>query len=595
MNQSLQALSFLENFPLVEAFVGTWLNLEQSSCIYLPSMMKTWLQELKANHGTTLSKHAPAERKRNLCESIWENTQTPIPVDDNITVSEWSTRVTGSGLRWEVLGLIAVTFGMSVLSPNASYPSLVDNGIKQDEMVANIMTISESCLSLCRASNAVGDLFAWLLYEHARLVRCAGSERSFTAYSAIGEASSAVLAMGLHQGPGLRAPFFILELRKRLLVSIYAMEVSTATFLGRPTRLSAAYCNLEPPLTLTDEELMLRGPELDALLCRLDQQPSQLDARSDKITWLRAWVILGPRREEILDLALGRYTQEDLIRRAEMIEEKIQNEQALLPSLVRNRTIDEPDNTKLSPLAAIWRVIIRADAHTNDLLLQRLLIRKATTTPEKLIRAAQAILSDVQHVTRRYLTPFTHEADFVWLLLLYGLRSAAILAVELLKQEEGYYSFMNSTQPLLPRSRTIQDLAVFASTLISVNEENPAYNACEQGHRAITRMLDKILAPKELGTDTNHRQQRLPITPDEREFGSTQTQVTTNDQQNGRPCPVTTAAEIPSGSISGPDTSITNMDFLIGAHEPFCLQLDESLEDWLDYVNQGNLMSGVMS
>lgn len=66
------------------------------------------------------------------------------------------------------------------------------------------------------------------------------------------------------------------------------------------------------------------------------------------------------------------------------------------------------------------------------------------------------------------------------------------MAIELLKQE---MLPQYPERPLLPRSQTIQDLAIFASRLGSLQPTDGCYSVCEQGKRVITKILDRILSP----------------------------------------------------------------------------------------------------
>jgi len=73
----------------------------------------------------------------------------------------------------------------------------------------------------------------------------------------------------------------------------------------------------------------------------------------------------------------------------------------------------------------------------------------------------------------------------------HGLPTGGVLAIELLKQEQS----RQYTPDLLPRSETIQDLSVFISALASVGPGEGNYSICNQGRRALKRVLDQILSP----------------------------------------------------------------------------------------------------
>lgn len=74
---------------------------------------------------------------------------------------------------------------------------------------------------------------------------------------------------------------------------------------------------------------------------------------------------------------------------------------------------------------------------------------------------------------------------------MHGLPAAGVLAVEMLKQEQQ----RQYTPDILPRSETIQDLSVFISALAAVASGEGNFFICDQGRRALSRVLDQILAP----------------------------------------------------------------------------------------------------
>jgi len=77
----------------------------------------------------------------------------------------------------------------------------------------------------------------------------------------------------------------------------------------------------------------------------------------------------------------------------------------------------------------------------------------------------------------------------------HGLVAAGVLAIELLKQESTRPYIPPQSDALLPRSETIQDLSVFVSALASVGPGESNYAVCNQGCRALRKVLDQILSP----------------------------------------------------------------------------------------------------
>lgn len=123
-------------------------------------------------------------------------------------------------------------------------------------------------------------------------------------------------------------------MRKKIFTSAYGRDKVVATFLGRPPRLSHRYCKMEYPLDLSDEELVLEGPELDAVLSRLDANGWNTDGRFNRTTWMRVWFQHCAIRENILEIALGS-GDEDISLKAEQIRLKLQNLHDSYPDFAR--------------------------------------------------------------------------------------------------------------------------------------------------------------------------------------------------------------------------------------------------------------------
>lgn len=202
------------------------------------------------------------------------------------------------------------------------------------------------------------------------------------------------------------------------------------------------------------------------------------------------------RREDIVDLALGQYTREEILERARVIEEKTERHFASLPAFLQKYYSDPVEfivGSQIKPLVALQLGAMRSSSRSNELLLQRVLIRKTGASSERLTRVARAVFHDVLQVTQRHDLASQFQASYNAYLSGHGLRSAAIVAIELLKQD---MLPQYPERPTLPRSQTIQELAVFAARLATVDPSDGCYNLCEQGNRVISKILDRILSPQ---------------------------------------------------------------------------------------------------
>lgn len=197
----------------------------------------------------------------------------------------------------------------------------------------------------------------------------------------------------------------------------------------------------------------------------------------------------------MLDLALGTYSRDEIITRAKIIQEKTERHVASLPIWLQ-RLYTEPllftERKTLKPLEIVRIGCLRTGTQAIEILLQRVLIRKTGASSERLILAARKVFCDVLQVTSRHEFATLYQASYTSYLYGHGLRSAAIIAVELLKQE---MLPVYPADPLLPRSQTIQDLSVFAARLAAVDPSDVSSNLCEQGNRVISKILDRILSP----------------------------------------------------------------------------------------------------
>ena len=113
-----------------------------------------------------------------------------------------------------------------------------------------------------------------------------------------------IYAMGLHRGAS-QGPFAKSQLERRAYHRAFAFDKQVATSKGRPPLLSRRWDQCPLPLDLSDEELMLEGPDLEAALNSLTSSGWSKDTRYLAVSHLRALAIMSSFREEILELSFG--------------------------------------------------------------------------------------------------------------------------------------------------------------------------------------------------------------------------------------------------------------------------------------------------
>ncbi|KAE9982494.1 hypothetical protein BLS_005924 [Venturia inaequalis] len=493
IERGVQVLSFLKQRHMINRFIARWYELsEGAGVIIIETIMKNWSLGLWLRWGDVLAEQDPAKLRR-LSGLLFRNTQTPLQYDGTISPKNWTSLGTGQNIRWEVIGCIAAMVGLCMRTLDPSDILFKEYKVNRTKISLHMMDVADECVAFCRECETLDDMFLWLLMEKYPLTSTIKGQGSYIAYHHSGEMNNAIIAKGLHAN--IQAddctPFFLSELRKRTFIQAYGSECSIASFLGRPTRLSYRYCNISLPLDLDDDQVVMEGAQLQEALASLDSNGWNKKNRVLRTTWMRCWLGFAPRREDIIDLALGNYTAEEVLRRAAEIQEKAEAQWTALPIHLQ-RTRYECSMKGGSAVDCLHRNVIRQGTLANELLLQRVLRRKASVPPDTLIATAREIFKDIMSITARHDMARDFQLDMTYLLAAHGLRSAAIIAVELLKQEQ---QVPYPQHPRLPRSETIQDLSVFAARLGAIDRGDGTWGLCEQARKVITRILDKILAP----------------------------------------------------------------------------------------------------
>lgn len=568
--QGCKVLSFLKDKPSILRLVSRWYEIcEDEGCICIEPIMKEWLWGLGVNHGDILRDQNP-EKMRRLVDLLWRNTQTSIIFNEKTTATQWARLGTGPNIRWEVIGLIAAIVGQCASTPEPSDRFSKKHNLAHPSFPRQMSEISEACLSFTRECEVLGDMYIWLLVENYSLTSMIKGESSHTTYTQSSEIIATAVAMGLHQGveAGDRLPFFLAEMRKRLFSQTYSAEIGIATFLGRPPRISYRYCNLQPPLDLSVAQVILEENELAVALAGLDENGFNTAGKIQRVTWTKTWLGCAPDREAILDLALGQYTRDEIVRNADDIQRRSERYWESLPSFIK-RVRDGPlDLEGKTPTEILYMTVMRQAFRANDLLLQLVLIRKAGATSEKLIHIARSILKDILFMSQRHDLGALFQTDIASLLAVQGMRSAAVIAVELLKQEQ---LPVYPKEPLLPRSQTIQDLSVFAARLGAIDPADGSFAICDQGRKVISHILDRILNPP----TASDRQQsyRAPTIPRDQHH---------QPSQIGLDIPM---SEPTQGGLHMPciiDPTMTDLNF--GIEVPF-LGADNDFMQWLENMD----------
>jgi hypothetical protein len=316
--------------------------------------------------------------------------------------------------------------------------------------------------------------------------------------------AAALMCCNLHQEIKAddRTPFFISELRKRLFICAYDNDKQSATYSGRPPKLSRHYCRLQIPLDLTDSQLMAESLDLDTVIDELDGQGWNQQGLVQRSTFARLSATNALITEEILEVALGNLPQHELAQRAMDIDDKSHKAWSELPQFL---VIDQNDpfGSNRAPLELLFLAFIRLTYLDQQFLLQRTLSKKTNVDCTVPNVSLLAICSEIFQLVvlmvdnKDYFRDF--QVDFMQVLTRHGISSAAVLAVELLHQEQDPTSASAMTYPL-HRSDTIQSLSVFVACLGTVRLGANGYQTCDRARKFLKKILDMILGAGPPGT-----------------------------------------------------------------------------------------------
>lgn len=239
---------------------------------------------------------------------------------------------------------------------------------------------------------------------------------------------------------------------------------------------------------------MSEGSDLQTAIAELDEGGWNRNGAVQRSTFARIAATNALITEEILEISLGCLPREEIVRRAVDIEARALTAWHDTPEFLRI-DVNEPWSSHRSPLETLFLLHIRLASLDHHFLLQRTLSKNLH------IGSANSLLmvcSEIFRVVTMMVDNKDHfrdfQIDFVQILCTHGIPAASILAVELLRQDQGSPS-ASAEASHLNRSDTIQSLSVFAACLGTVRPDANGHQSCDRGRKFVKRVLDLILEP----------------------------------------------------------------------------------------------------
>lgn len=238
---------------------------------------------------------------------------------------------------------------------------------------------------------------------------------------------------------------------------------------------------------------MLEGEDLENVIANLDNNGWNGEDVINRCTFARIFVSNSLITENILEISMGSLPQDEIVRRAADIEAQTIQTWAELPDFLKMSS--EPyKELKRAPIEFLYLTYIRLEDYNNHFLLQRTLVKKLGADSTKLLAVSRDMFKFVLFLINHRGIFRDFQQDFSVVLTSGGVPSAAVIAVELLHQEQEPSSFSALNTPL-PRSETIQDLSVVVACLSTIQPGTNGFASCDRGRRFLKKILDTILDP----------------------------------------------------------------------------------------------------
>lgn len=241
-----------------------------------------------------------------LSRTFFRNTATEIELRASMTLSEY---VALSAARWDTYALLLSSIGYSIYhvpQDDPIFQSGILPGNDRKGLRRIALAASDICLQLCDKLGMISDTLCCAILQHSVLVHHTYGTGDYRTWQKLGDLTTILFALGLHQaGDDKNTPFFLSELRKRVMVGAYGMDKDLALFLGRPPRICKQYCNIQSPLDLTWEELIAPPTVRQAALQKLDAQGWNTEGKLGSGARARTVHLACLIREDILELSIG--------------------------------------------------------------------------------------------------------------------------------------------------------------------------------------------------------------------------------------------------------------------------------------------------
>ncbi|TGO55360.1 hypothetical protein BCON_0093g00330 [Botryotinia convoluta] len=445
--------------------------------------------------GQSLRHPRRPERLKEVVYLLSKNTSTEFPEADD--GDAWLSSISGMNFRWEILGILFCVLGHQAAGMRDKEQDFFLKHSQVEER--RDLFLLKKCMSVLRAaykyvSEIIGDMcktYSFLVNDDECVADYDAT--AFKLWRRQGDKVHLATALGLHHC-AIRPDSGVttsLEIKRRIFSAVFVNDKTLSIFTGRPPGLSRRYNSCPLPLDLEDEILLAGKETLQKAASKLDENGWNKEGNIYSSSRIRASMMYGEIIDEILEISLGTVNQfseariMDLRKRNENIQER-------LPPWLR---LSSSTPTNSSTTTHWIQTALKFNCLQCSFILEQVFVRKVKGDKQPLLDISRQLLALTVSMWTSKDRFLTYYSDYDWIIMCYGIPSAGVICVELIKEMEN-----PAAQPAyyLSRSEVIQNLSLLVGFLDWVRPTAANHELCGRMRQIVKRTLDKILDPPKI-------------------------------------------------------------------------------------------------
>ncbi|KAK2023339.1 hypothetical protein LX32DRAFT_628162 [Colletotrichum zoysiae] len=409
----------------------------------------------------------------------------------------WMAQFTGRHMRWEMLGILFVTWEMKARSRQLGHTEVGRMGYGQKSKFRKCIL---DCISLARQATATGNSLLLYLYLRRTIIESiVDGDTSLSTWMTGGEMVSLLTFLGLHVDHTKQPykPTLASELRRRLLLKVFTLDKVGAAITGRPPALSRRYVLTPLALDISDDVLMSDDETIARAVGSLDARGWNTDGSLYSVTMWRVRYRFMRIRDEIFEVALGAESaiSGDAVR---ALKAKELEAAAELPAVMQFNESDIRD-PGISGQVLHIRLLMLLEHLQNLFFIERLLNRLDGSNRRELL----AVSYEMTSTTLLFWTNMDGLRilceDFKWLVMAYAAPGGGILCLELLQptvtanDDAAAVAVTDSKGNAITRSSIVQALSLLVGFLKWVSPQEVNGGIFVGCRKIVQRVLDEAL------------------------------------------------------------------------------------------------------